>query len=73
MEQWGMLVENIPIAAALIWITKLWLAFLEGRDKKTLETFKAITKSINENTKVLAELKTTIEHRVRNGEGIWVK
>ena len=77
METWmPVIVENIPVAAVLIIMTRMWLTFLKDRDKSTLDTFKSITDSardtakdtrgsIDKNTKVLTELRVMIEERMR--------
>lgn len=80
METWGpVLLENLPVAVVLIYMTKMWLTFLRERDKTTLDTFKDISDaadettrstrdSINRNTEVLTGVRTLIEERMRARE-----
>lgn len=74
MEEWKWLIENVPVAAALIIMTRMWLTFLRDRDAETMETLRRIsdqchgvqresTAAIGEVTEVLAGLKTLVEGR----------
>jgi len=54
------LMENVPVAVAMIVMTKLFLTYLKTRDESALSTRREATEAINRNTEVLAELKTLI-------------
>ena len=73
------IVQNMPVAAVLIIMTRMWLTFMRDRDKATLDTFKDISDaadettrstrdSIKENTQILTGVKTILEERLRNVE-----
>lgn len=55
------LMENVPVAVAMIVMTKLFLTYLKHRDESALVTRREATEAINRNTEVLVELKTLIE------------
>lgn len=54
------LLQNVPVAVAMIVMTKLFLTYLKARDGSALSARKEATEAINRNTKVLAELTTLI-------------
>ena len=71
-DSYKLLLENLPVAAALIIITKMWLSHLKTSDEGARETFKAISKEcetraseckevIKENTDVLGKVKQVME------------
>lgn len=61
------LMENVPVAVAMIVMTKLFLTYLTKRDESALVTRREATEAINRNTEVLAGLKTLMEEM---GKGI---
>lgn len=72
MNEFKWMIENLPVAAALIVMTKMWLSHLRTSDESTRETFKTIAKEceiraadsknvIKENTKALAKVNLVME------------
>ncbi len=55
MSEFKWLIENVPVAAALIIMTKMWLSHLRASDDKTRETFKAIADNAGETFKAIAD------------------
>lgn len=72
MSEFKWLIENVPVAAALIIMTKMWLSHLKSSDESVRETFKSIVQEseirahdckevIRENTVVLGKVQQVME------------
>lgn len=72
MNEFKWLIENVPVAAALIIMTKMWLSHLKSSDEGARETFKTIAHEsanrdekcqgvIKDNTDVLGQVKQVME------------
>ncbi len=72
MNEFKWLIENVPVAAALIIMTKMWLSHLKTSDEGARETFRAIASEsevrandckevIRENTVVLSKVQQVME------------
>lgn len=55
------LLENVPVAIAMIVMAKLFLTYMKGRDESADTVRKESSDAINRNTEVIIELKGLIE------------
>jgi len=72
VNEFKWMIENVPVAAALIIMTKMWLSHLKSSDEGARETFKTIAHEsasraeecqgvIRDNTDVLGQVKQVMD------------